>query len=212
MLVAVFIIAQARGRLVLVRFRRAAQIEQRRFLYYTDAMRILIISDTHRKIENLKTVIARIGTPDHLIHCGDLQGAAATYEAAAACPGTFVRGNCDFDDALPAEAVVALGAHRIFVTHGHLYQARYGNDVLAREALARDCKLCCFGHTHMPELDRSFAAQGLTVLNPGSLSKPRQYPYEPTCVIMEIDEKGVAHYNFCAVQMNGTLRAFEPYR
>ena len=37
-------------------------------------MKILIVSDTHRKDENLKQVIARSGPLDMLIHLGDAEG------------------------------------------------------------------------------------------------------------------------------------------
>lgn len=37
-------------------------------------MRILIVSDTHRRDENLKEVIRRTGPLDMLIHLGDAEG------------------------------------------------------------------------------------------------------------------------------------------
>ena len=48
-----------------------------------------------------------------------------------------------------------------------------------------------FGHTHKPYLD---VQEGLTVLNPGSLSYPRQEDRRPSYIWMEIDEEGKAHY------------------
>ena len=48
-----------------------------------------------------------------------------------------------------------------------------------------------FGHTHRPYLDDS---QGIIVLNPGSLSYPRQQGRKPSYMIMELDESGQAHF------------------
>lgn len=48
-----------------------------------------------------------------------------------------------------------------------------------------------FGHTHYPYLDEE---EDLTVLNPGSLSYPRQPGRKPSYLVMQIDEQGKAHY------------------
>ena len=48
-----------------------------------------------------------------------------------------------------------------------------------------------FGHTHQPYLHY---ADKLTVLNPGSISYPRQDGRKPSYIMMEIDREGEAHY------------------
>ena len=47
------------------------------------------------------------------------------------------------------------------------------------------------GHTHRPVIEQE---RDLTLINPGSLSYPRQEGHVPSYVLMEIDQKGVAHY------------------
>ena len=37
-------------------------------------MRVLIVSDTHKKHENLKEIIQRVGKFDLMIHLGDAEG------------------------------------------------------------------------------------------------------------------------------------------
>ena len=37
-------------------------------------MRVLIISDTHGHLENLKRVVKKIRKVDYCIHCGDVEG------------------------------------------------------------------------------------------------------------------------------------------
>ena len=48
-----------------------------------------------------------------------------------------------------------------------------------------------FGHTHKPFFERK---NGLTVLNPGSLSFPRQDGRKGSYMIMEIGEDGTASF------------------
>ena len=48
-----------------------------------------------------------------------------------------------------------------------------------------------FGHTHKPYLEE---LQGITMLNPGSLSYPRQDGRRPSYIQMELDREGEAHY------------------
>ena len=48
-----------------------------------------------------------------------------------------------------------------------------------------------FGHTHRPLLE---IGRDVTLLNPGSLSYPRQEGRRPSFIIMELDSQGEAHY------------------
>ena len=59
------------------------------------------------------------------------------------------------------------------------------------EARSRQVQVVMFGHTHYPYLEEM---EDLTVLNPGSLSYPRQPGRKPSYLVMEIDEQGKAHY------------------
>ena len=64
-------------------------------------------------------------------------------------------------------------------------------DRLKEEALSRNIDIVMYGHTHRPEIDIDAK---VTVLNPGSLSYPRQDGRHPSFMIMEIDRFGEAHY------------------
>ena len=37
-------------------------------------MKVLIVSDTHRKNENFLKVLERVAPIDMLVHCGDIEG------------------------------------------------------------------------------------------------------------------------------------------
>lgn len=103
----------------------------------------------------------------------------------------MVLGNNDFFSMLDREREIKIGKYRALLTHGHYYGVSVGTERIKEEARARGCDIAMFGHTHKPYL---WQANGLTVLNPGSLSFPRQEGRKPTYMIMEIDGDGEAHY------------------
>ncbi|MCI9123610.1 MAG: metallophosphoesterase [Eubacterium sp.] len=150
-------------------------------------MRVLVISDTHGYHENLDEVLSRERPYERVIHLGDIEGAQDYIESAAGCPVEAVRGNNDFFSDLPDEQIIELAGKRIFMTHGHYYYVSAGVEFLIREARGRDVDLVMFGHTHCPLVRQE---GGLWVLNPGSLSYPRQDGHAPSYLIMEWEENG----------------------
>lgn len=149
-------------------------------------MRILIVSDTHGYDSNLKRVLAKTGVPDCMIHLGDSESTQEYMEQVAACPVYMVAGNCDYFTNLPKARIEELGGCRIFMTHGHYYYVSVGIRDLAEEAKMNGCNVAMFGHTHRPFIDRSDPE--LTILNPGSLSFPRQEDRQPSYILMQAEE------------------------
>ena len=89
--------------------------------------RFLIFSDNHGINIYLKEVLDQIGTDfDGVVQLGDCQNAETEQEIRNifTCPVYMVRGNCDGKSKLPAAALIALGGHKVFITHGHIYGAR----------------------------------------------------------------------------------------
>lgn len=156
-----------------------------------EARKILIISDTHRRNENFLRLIEKVGTPDLLIHCGDVEGSEYLMQEAAGCPAEMVQGNNDFFSGLPRELEFTIGKYRVWVTHGHHYYVSMNYKMLKEEARARGVDIVMCGHTHRPVIEQE---KDLTLVNPGSLSYPRQDNRRPSYVLMEIDAEGEAHY------------------
>ena len=154
-------------------------------------MKILIVSDTHGHERNLKKVVEKVGQTDLFIHLGDIEGHEDYIEALADCPVHMVSGNNDFFSDLPREQEFQLGRYRVLITHGHYYGVSVGTDRLKEEARSRNIDIVMYGHTHRPEIDID---DHVTVLNPGSLSYPRQWGRKPSYMLMEIDREGEAHY------------------
>ena len=154
-------------------------------------MRILIVSDTHRQNGNLCKVLAKVGHVDKMIHLGDAEGSESYIREIAGCPVEIIAGNNDFFSKLPKEKEIRIGDYRVLLTHGHYYNVSFTLERLRMEAQERGMQIAMFGHTHRPVVDRSGP---VTLINPGSLSYPRQEGRKPSYIMMELDREGVAHY------------------
>ena len=164
-------------------------------------LRILIMSDSHGRNENVELAIAQvrdeIGEFQMLIHLGDV-GDARELESLAGVPCYIVRGNTDYDAKLLNANVIEAGGHRIFATHGHLYQVDMRLDLLRFAALENNCDIAMYGHTHVPYLEED--PDDITILNPGSISKPRQADHRYTYMVMEIDDEDEVTYELRYVE------------
>ncbi len=147
-------------------------------------MRILVVSDTHGDFYSFKKAIEAQRSAEIIIHCGDsrdeLDNIRMLYPNKAIIA---VKGNCDFSSMLPSVEERVIEGKKLFITHGHLYNAKmtlYPLCCAAREAKA---DIVLFGHTHnaIAEYD-----DGLYILNPGSLSG-----YNASYAYIDITEKGI---------------------
>lgn len=152
-------------------------------------MKILIVSDTHRRDRNLQQVIEEQKPLDMLIHLGDAEGSEHLIEewVNEDCQLEMIMGNNDFFSDLEEEIELDLGPHHILLTHGHYYNVSLGVEGVYEEAVARGCDIVMFGHTHRPFLE---TWDGVTILNPGSLSYPRQEGRKPSYMLAYLEEDG----------------------
>ena len=155
-------------------------------------MKILIVSDTHRHNTNVLDVMEKVKPIDLLVHCGDIEGSEDIIAQAAGCPVQIVQGNNDFWSAMPREKEFLIGEYKVWLTHGHNYYVSMNYETIKQEARSRDVDIVMCGHTHKPVVDIS---PDLTLINPGSMSFPRQEGRKPSYIIMEIDKAGKAQYS-----------------
>ncbi len=156
-------------------------------------MKVLIVSDTHRKNDNYLKVLQMAGPFDMIIHCGDSAGSEYLISEAADCPVQIVAGNSDYFTDLPRELEFNIGKYKVWVTHGHHYDVYRGTGMLKKEARERGADIIFFGHTHAPVIDMT--DEDVTAVNPGSISYPRQSGYRPSYVTMEIDRFDEVHFS-----------------
>ena len=156
-------------------------------------MKVLIVSDTHRKNDLYLDILDK-EKPDLVLHCGDSEGSEYALTAAADCPVHIVLGNNDFFSNLPRELILEIGPHTGWMVHGHNYHVSLGTEYLADEALDRGADVVLFGHTHRPFLEEG---EEMTICNPGSLSYPRQEGRCPTYALMELEEGKKTRFTIC---------------
>lgn len=155
-------------------------------------MKILVVSDTHRKNDLYVQLCEKYKPLDMVIHCGDIEGSEYIIQEAAKCPVKMVAGNNDFFSVLKREEEFSIGRNKIWLTHGHNYYVSMGNEILKEEARSRGVDIVFYGHTHRPVIDYD---NGVIAVNPGSLTYPRQEGRKPSYILMDIDSKGTAHFD-----------------
>lgn len=163
--------------------------------------RVLVMSDTHGNSANIEAAITKtkteIGMIHQVIHLGDIGSDARMLESLAGVPCYIVRGNTDYDNRLLATNVIHVGSHLIFATHGHRYDVNYNLSALRYAAMENGCDIAMYGHTHKPYLDIN--EEDVTILNPGSLSLPRQEGREKTFAILEINDNDEMKFEFYTI-------------
>lgn len=151
-------------------------------------MKILVVSDTHGNNTNLRKAIANMGENlDLMIHLGDFMCSTDVIKELAGCPVEMVKGNCDSFCNLQSAALIEIAGHKAFITHGHIYGGKWGIGTMKDIALENGAEIIMFGHTHEPIIEKY---PGITVINPGSLSRPRQDGHRPTYIVMTVGDNG----------------------
>lgn len=151
-------------------------------------MKILVVSDTHGDNSNFLKVLEREKERDMIFHCGDVSGGEYTIIASAECPVEMVAGNNDFFSPLEQELEFDVAGKKVLLTHGHQYYVSVDPLFIKKEAISRGIDILCYGHTHQPVVN---VENEIVVINPGSLTYPRQHGRIPTYVVLEIDSEGV---------------------
>lgn len=154
-------------------------------------MRVLVTSDTHLTLgARLPDALLRMADEaDHVVHAGDLVASDVHATLAALAPVTAVHGNVDDAEtraALPERAEVTLEGVRVGIVHDP--GARTGRHARLR-GWFEGCDVVVYGHTHLPELERTQDGAVL-VVNPGSPTQRRCAPWH-SAVWLELDAGAV---------------------
>ena len=137
-------------------------------------MKILVVSDSHGAVENLRRAVER-ERPELALHLGDgWHDAEALRRRYPELPLEQVPGNCDFRNAGTAVRVLELEGKRVMLCHGHTLGVKSGLGILLREAQERGADVALFGHTHKPFVE---LRGGVLLFNPGSIGDYRRPTY-----------------------------------
>ena len=151
-------------------------------------MKIGIVSDSHgstRAIDRMLSHPAAEGVTLWL-HAGDItpdaEYLAMVTEGKAKV--RYVAGNSDWPEpGARYDDVVEAAGHRIFLTHGHMYGGRFATKMLCDAAGESGCDIAVDGHTHVAEISTGH----ITVLNPGSVARPRD-AMQGSFLVMELEQ------------------------
>ena len=152
-------------------------------------MKVLVVSDSHGQDLYVAKALDREWPIDAMLHLGgsqEDQDGFACIVAGEDVPLYMVRGNCDYDPSYPLSRIVELAGHRILMAHGHLCSVSAGTKDLVENALGNACDIAIFGHAHKPVIDDS--EPDLLILNPGSITYPRQAGRKKSYIVLELEE------------------------
>ena len=147
--------------------------------------KILVVSDSHGNNNNIIKALNKQSPVDMLIHCGDMeQDIQNSIGRRFNIDIYYVTGNCDFCLPTQKEIMIRLENHRILVVHGHEYGVKRSTDSLLSHAKSKDADIVLYGHSHVPNMENR---DGVLILNPGSISYPRQFSRNKTYAVLTLN-------------------------
>lgn len=173
-------------------------------------MKILVIGDTHGKLNMVRDIWSKLRDIDLVIHTGDYCSDARALEKELHVPFAYVSGNCDGSRGSNScsssggdFAIVETECGRILVTHGHNEDVKFSLQNLVYKTLENDCIAAVFGHTHKAlstETEAGFGSLRHTVrlVNPGSLTLPKDGSGGSYAIIRTSEDRfdaSVVYYN-----------------
>jgi putative phosphoesterase len=175
-----------------------------------NSRKLLVLSDTHGEADTLASVLkwAKNNAVDAAVFLGDGIHDMPRAEAAAgfSCTAKIVRGNSDHAAPMQETEIFDFAGHRFFLCHGHRYSLHNGFGLLVAAARSNEADAALYGHTHVPHCE---IANGVFLLNPGSIGRPRSSAGATFAVIECLPEKPLKPVFWNIYTANNTIRQFK---
>ena len=133
-------------------------------------MRILVVSDTHGRLNAVYHVLEQLGEVDLILHAGDHYRDGDELAYTLEIPTRGVMGNCDYPGDGPLEDILIVEGQKIFITHGHRLGVKYDTEGILDRAKQYGAKIAIYGHTHVADFR---VVDDIVIMNPGSPEAPR---------------------------------------
>ena len=150
-------------------------------------MRIVVISDSHKKTLVIDKILAAQKEAKHVFFLGDntddIEDFIFMYPQKEF---HIVCGNCDYFSNYQTFGIENICGKRILYTHGHTLSVKSGTQRLAETARQNECDIALFGHTHTSQ---TVYDNGLYIVNPGSCSSPRDS--RASYAVIDITDNGI---------------------
>ena len=158
-------------------------------------MEIIVVSDTHNNMVTMEKILEISKSSDVIIHLGDNIADARYLESKFNGKVYMVKGNCDYNEEGENEKLIDIYGKKFFITHGDRYGVNYGLDKIYYKGMELDADFIMFGHTHRKVLVEE---QGVYILNPGSISLPRDN--SKSYIKIDINEKEDTEINIIEIK------------
>ncbi len=150
-------------------------------------MRILVVSDSHRRGDVIEKILYAQPTANHVFFLGDIASDIEDYTYIFPDKKFHIlSGNCDYFSTFPSSGIENIGGKKIFYTHGHTLGVKSSTAHLLQTAKGNGCDIALFGHTHIP---LTLYEDGVWLVNPGSCGHPRGS--KATYAVIDIENNGV---------------------
>ncbi len=150
-------------------------------------MRIVVISDSHRRTGVIDKILSSQPQAKYVFFLGDnvrdIEDFEFIYPDKKFC---VVSGNCDYNSFIPTTGIETVNGVRIFYTHGHTLNVKYTTENLIKSAKQNNCQIALYGHTHISKI---LYDDGLYIVNPGSVSHSREGG--PSYAVIDIMPNGI---------------------
>lgn len=133
-------------------------------------MKIFVTSDTHGRTDKAEEVLSRLKDVDLILHLGDYEKDALRLQQSFGIRTVSVKGNMDGSFSPDDYQILETEYGNLLLTHGHTLHVKNSPLRLIYKARELGCKAALFGHTHLPAYEET---DGIYLINPGSLSQPR---------------------------------------
>lgn len=130
-------------------------------------MQIVVVSDSHGRNEVFSKLRELHPNASAYISCGDTECSEEYLDGFVT-----VQGNNDHYEQYPKRLVLNVDGLRILVMHGDRIPPLELTHRLSDYAIAEDCQLMCYGHSHIFHVETK---NGVLLVNPGSIYYNRDY-------------------------------------
>ncbi len=155
----------------------------------------LVFSDSHGRDEKMLEIVKQHKKEiEGIFFLGDAENNGDRLRNSVQGPVYMVRGNCDWSLQAPDFQVFCLHGHKVAMAHGHRQHVNMGVDTLKYWAQEKEADVVMYGHTHVPFVEQTSC---MTILNPGSVSRPRQSDHIPTYAFIDFEENGEITIRIC---------------
>lgn len=151
-------------------------------------IKIGVLSDSHHDLSAIDNAVCLAPDVDCWIHAGD-SITDTDYLSTISQKQVFaVPGNIDWFYQKNKELLINIADIKVFITHGHNYNVKFGTDFLYERAVQLEANLVIYGHSHVGKVEKR---NGITILNPGSIAQPRD-GLAPSFMVVEIEQKEIS--------------------